>query len=52
VNPLKEKNKSSEPVSKKNKAEFDEVKKNWFDKMAAANDQAASGNSHNLNAKN
>jgi len=33
VNPLREKNQSSEPVSKKNKAEYEVVKKEWMQKL-------------------
>ena len=35
VNPLREKNQSSEPVSKKNKAEYEVVKKEWMQKLQA-----------------
>lgn len=35
VNPLREKNQSSEPVSKKNKEEFEIVKRDWMEKLKA-----------------
>lgn len=35
VNPLREKNQSSDPVSKKNKAEFETVKREWMEKLQA-----------------
>lgn len=52
VNPLKGKNQSSDPVSKKNKAEFDEVKKIWLEKIASVNDQPSVVDSQNANSKN
>ena len=33
VNPLREKNQSSDPVSKKNKSEFETVQKMWIEKL-------------------
>jgi murein DD-endopeptidase MepM/ murein hydrolase activator NlpD len=52
VNPSKEKNQSSGPVSKKYKSEFDEEKKVWLEKITSSNDQLMNVNSQNVNSKN
>lgn len=52
VNPLKEKNQSSDPVSKKNKTEFDEVKMVWLEKIASVNYQPSVVDSRITNSTN
>ncbi|MCX6168565.1 MAG: peptidoglycan DD-metalloendopeptidase family protein [Ignavibacteriales bacterium] len=52
VNPLKEKNQSADPVSKKNKADFNEVGKTWMEKIAAVNEQPSNINDPKTESKN